>query len=97
MIVDDVWASIGSSNLGFRSMTYDGEINCDAIDGQISRGVRRYARDFRIALWRDHLRLGVAGGGRWCLIRGADSRCCAPQRKAIWRGPTPWRRTIPRS
>jgi phosphatidylserine/phosphatidylglycerophosphate/cardiolipin synthase-like enzyme len=38
MIVDDVWASIGSSNLGFRSMTYDGEINCDVIDGQISRG-----------------------------------------------------------
>jgi phosphatidylserine/phosphatidylglycerophosphate/cardiolipin synthase-like enzyme len=62
MIVDDVWASIGSSNLGFRSMTYDGEINCDVIDGQISRGVRRYARDFRIALWRDHLRLGAAGG-----------------------------------
>ena len=46
MIVDDIWASIGSSNLGYRSMTYDGEINCDVIDGEIVRGVRRYARDF---------------------------------------------------
>jgi len=62
MIVDDIWASIGSSNLGYRSMTYDGEINCDVIDGAIARGVRRYARDFRIALWRDHLRLGAGAG-----------------------------------
>jgi phosphatidylserine/phosphatidylglycerophosphate/cardiolipin synthase-like enzyme len=62
MVVDDVWASIGSSNLGYRSMTYDGEINCDVIDGAIDRGARRYARDFRIALWREHLRLGSGGG-----------------------------------
>jgi phosphatidylserine/phosphatidylglycerophosphate/cardiolipin synthase-like enzyme len=88
MIVDDVWASIGSSNLGFRSMTYDGEINCDVIDGQIATSA---------------LRCGATTsgsgrpGGRSCSIRGADSRCCAPRRKAIWRGPTPWRRTIPRS
>ena len=61
MIVDDLWASIGSSNLGYRSMTYDGEINCDVLDGAIARGVRRYARDFRIALWREHLRLGAGG------------------------------------
>ncbi len=61
MIVDDVWASIGSSNLGYRSMTYDTEINCDVLDGAISRGVRRYARDLRIELWREHLRLGAGG------------------------------------
>jgi phosphatidylserine/phosphatidylglycerophosphate/cardiolipin synthase-like enzyme len=61
MIVDDLWASIGSSNLGYRSMTYDSEINCDVLDGAIARGVRRYARDFRIALWREHLRLGAGG------------------------------------
>lgn len=57
MVVDDIWASIGSSNLGFRSMTYDTEINCDVVDGAIERGVRPYARDLRIALWREHLRL----------------------------------------
>lgn len=62
MVVDDVWASIGSSNLGYRSMTYDGEINCDVVDGAIAHGARRYARDFRVALWREHLRLGSGGG-----------------------------------
>ena len=62
MVVDDLWASIGSSNLGFRSMTYDTEINCDVVDGQIVRGVRRYARNFRVELWRGHLRLGDGGG-----------------------------------
>jgi phosphatidylserine/phosphatidylglycerophosphate/cardiolipin synthase-like enzyme len=58
MVVDDVWASVGSSNIGFRSQTYDTEINCDVVDGEIARGVRRYARDLRVALWREHLRLG---------------------------------------
>lgn len=62
MVVDDIWASIGSSNIGYRSLTYDGEINCDVVDGAIERGARRYARDFRIALWREHLRLGPGGG-----------------------------------
>jgi phosphatidylserine/phosphatidylglycerophosphate/cardiolipin synthase-like enzyme len=62
MVVDDVWASIGSSNIGYRSMTYDGEINCDVIDGAIVRGDRRYARDLRVALWTEHLRLQSRGG-----------------------------------
>jgi phosphatidylserine/phosphatidylglycerophosphate/cardiolipin synthase-like enzyme len=62
MIVDDLWASIGSSNLGYRSLTYDTEINCDVVDGRIVRGVRRYARNFRVELWRGHLRLGQGGG-----------------------------------
>lgn len=62
MVVDDIWASIGSSNLGYRSLTYDSELNCDVVDGQIIRGVRRYARNFRVELWREHLRLGPGGG-----------------------------------
>jgi phosphatidylserine/phosphatidylglycerophosphate/cardiolipin synthase-like enzyme len=62
MIVDDLWASIGSSNLGYRSLTYDTEINCDVVDGQIVGGVRRYARNFRVELWRGHLHLGQGGG-----------------------------------
>jgi phosphatidylserine/phosphatidylglycerophosphate/cardiolipin synthase-like enzyme len=62
MVVDDVWASIGSSNLGYRSLTYDSELNCDVIDGAIARGGRRYARNLRVELWREHLRLGEAGG-----------------------------------
>lgn len=62
MIVDDIWASTGSSNTGYRSLTYDTEINCDVVDGQIVRGARRYARNFRVELWREHLRLGPGGG-----------------------------------
>lgn len=62
MVVDDVYASIGSSNMGYRSLTYDTEINCDVIDGAIVRGARKYARDFRVELWREHLRLGPGGG-----------------------------------
>ncbi len=62
MVVDDLWASIGSTNLGYRSLTYDSELNCDVIDGAIVRGARRYARNFRVELWREHLRLGPGGG-----------------------------------
>ena len=59
VIVDDVWASVGSSNIGYRGQTYDTEINCDVVDGEIVRGARRYARDLRLALWREHLRLAT--------------------------------------
>jgi phosphatidylserine/phosphatidylglycerophosphate/cardiolipin synthase-like enzyme len=62
MVVDDIWASIGSSNTGYRSLTYDSELNCDVVDGQIVRGARRYARNLRVELWREHLRLGPSGG-----------------------------------
>lgn len=62
MVVDDIWASIGSSNLGYRSLTHDSEIDCAVIDGAIARGARRYARDLRVELWREHLRLGPGGG-----------------------------------
>ncbi len=62
MVVDDLYASIGSSNMGYRSLTYDTEINCDVIDGEIVRGARRYARNLRVELWREHLRLGPGGG-----------------------------------
>jgi hypothetical protein len=54
--------SIGSSNTGYRSLTYDSELNCDVVDGQIVRGARRYARNLRVELWREHLRLGPGGG-----------------------------------
>jgi len=62
MVVDDIWASIGSSNTGYRSLTYDTELNCDVVDGQIVRGTRRYARNLRVEQWREHLRLGPGGG-----------------------------------
>lgn len=57
MMVDDLWASIGSSNLGYRSQTYDTEINCDVVDGALRRGRRVYTTDLRVRLWAEHLRL----------------------------------------
>jgi phosphatidylserine/phosphatidylglycerophosphate/cardiolipin synthase-like enzyme len=57
LLVDDTYASVGSSNAGFRSMTYDSEINCDVVDGALRRGKRPYATDLRVRLWAEHLRL----------------------------------------
>ncbi|HYC91749.1 MAG TPA: phospholipase D-like domain-containing protein [Thermoanaerobaculia bacterium] len=57
MIADDLWMSIGSSNLSRRSMSVDSEINAASIDSRIRRGTPLTAREFRVALMADHLRL----------------------------------------
>jgi phosphatidylserine/phosphatidylglycerophosphate/cardiolipin synthase-like enzyme len=58
MIIDDIYAVIGSVNMGRRSMTYDTEIAVAVIDNDIQNGVCRFARDLRLNLWSEHL--GVA-------------------------------------
>lgn len=55
VIVDDVWATIGSANMCVRSYTMDSEINCSFIDGRTdARGLRLSVRDLRRALWAEH-------------------------------------------
>ncbi|MGI8677262.1 MAG: phospholipase D family protein [Jatrophihabitans sp.] len=65
-IVDDVWASVGSDNINRRSWSHDSELACavldDAVDGREPRaidayghGARRFARDLRLQLAREHL------------------------------------------
>jgi phosphatidylserine/phosphatidylglycerophosphate/cardiolipin synthase-like enzyme len=65
-VIDDVWASVGSDNFNRRSWSHDSEISCAVIDDQLDSrgpadpaglgdGARRFARDLRLQLWREHL------------------------------------------
>jgi phosphatidylserine/phosphatidylglycerophosphate/cardiolipin synthase-like enzyme len=65
-VIDDVWASVGSDNVNRRSWTHDSEISCavldDARDEREPRavdasgtGARRFARELRLHLAREHL------------------------------------------
>ncbi|MGV9601033.1 phospholipase D family protein [Streptosporangium sandarakinum] len=65
-VVDDVWATIGSDNFNRRSWTYDSELTCAVLDetpdgrapldpGGHGDGARRFPRDLRLTLAREHL------------------------------------------
>jgi phosphatidylserine/phosphatidylglycerophosphate/cardiolipin synthase-like enzyme len=65
-VVDDVWASVGSDNVNRRSWTHDSELSCavldETLDGREPRsidrfgdGARRFARELRLELAREHL------------------------------------------
>ena len=68
VVVDDVWAMIGSDNLNRRSWTHDSELSCAVLDATrdereprdpagLGDGARAFARDLRLQLWREHLGL----------------------------------------
>ena len=65
-VVDDVWSSVGSDNFNRRSWTHDSELSCAVLDGTrdgrepldpagLGDGARRFARELRLRLWREHL------------------------------------------
>jgi len=65
-VIDDVWASVGSDNFNRRSWSHDSEISCAMIDDErdarepvdpagLGDGARKFARDLRLKLWREHL------------------------------------------
>jgi phosphatidylserine/phosphatidylglycerophosphate/cardiolipin synthase-like enzyme len=66
VIVDDVWAMVGSDNLNRRSWSHDSELSIAVLDSDHHRreprdpaglgdGARSFARDLRLQLWREHL------------------------------------------
>ena len=66
VVIDDVWAMIGSDNLNRRSWTHDSELSCAVIDARRDErhpqdpaaegdGARRFARDLRLKLITEHL------------------------------------------
>jgi phosphatidylserine/phosphatidylglycerophosphate/cardiolipin synthase-like enzyme len=50
IVVDDVWAMVGSDNVNMRSWTFDTELSCAVLDE-----AGAYARDLRLTLAREHL------------------------------------------
>jgi phosphatidylserine/phosphatidylglycerophosphate/cardiolipin synthase-like enzyme len=56
MICDDEYLAIGSTNVGQRSMTFDSELHIGAVDG-----VSTIVKDFRKALWAEHMTVPPAG------------------------------------
>ncbi|MEU7552848.1 phospholipase D family protein [Streptomyces sp. NPDC044571] len=65
-VIDDVWASVGSDNINLRSWTHDSELSCAVLDespdtrrpgdpGGLGDGARRFARELRLELAREHL------------------------------------------
>jgi phosphatidylserine/phosphatidylglycerophosphate/cardiolipin synthase-like enzyme len=67
-VVDDVWAAVGSDNFNMRSWTHDSELTAAVVDSELDRrapadpggledGARRFARELRLRLLREHLDL----------------------------------------
>ena len=65
-VVDDVWATVGSDNFNRRSWTHDSELTAAVLDDEpdarepadpagLGDGARRFARDLRLQLLREHL------------------------------------------
>jgi phosphatidylserine/phosphatidylglycerophosphate/cardiolipin synthase-like enzyme len=65
-VIDDVWAAIGSDNFNRRSWTHDSEVSCAVLDeerdlreprdpARLGDGARKFARNLRLRLWREHL------------------------------------------
>ena len=66
VVVDDVWAMVGSDNLNRRSWSHDSELSIGVLDSEpdpreprdpagLGDGARVFARDLRLRLCSEHL------------------------------------------
>ena len=73
VVIDDVWAAVGSDNLNRRSWTHDSELSIGVLDSQpdlreptdpagLGDGARVFARDLRLQLMREHTGVGSDDG-----------------------------------
>jgi phosphatidylserine/phosphatidylglycerophosphate/cardiolipin synthase-like enzyme len=83
-VADDVWVSVGSDNFNRRSWTHDSELSCAVLDTEVDEreptdpggrgdGARRFARELRLTLLREHLDRDPAGGEDADLIDPASA------------------------
>jgi phosphatidylserine/phosphatidylglycerophosphate/cardiolipin synthase-like enzyme len=105
VIVDDVWAMVGSANLNRRSWTHDSEVACAVLDqerdprqpidpGGLGDGARVFARELRLRLWREHLGLGDDDARLLDPVAGFEAWRASAARLQAWhdggnRGPRP--------
>ena len=59
-IVDDICAKIGSCNCNRRGFKNDSEMDIVVIDGALDNGSRKFALDYRLDLWGEHLNMNGA-------------------------------------
>jgi phosphatidylserine/phosphatidylglycerophosphate/cardiolipin synthase-like enzyme len=57
VLIDDVYASIGSANMNRRSMFHDGELNAMVVPGRLRAAADNPVRALRCRIWGDHLGL----------------------------------------
>jgi phosphatidylserine/phosphatidylglycerophosphate/cardiolipin synthase-like enzyme len=95
-VIDDVWTMIGSDNLNRRSWTHDSELSCAVLDDTRDRreptdpaglgdGARAFARELRLALWREHLGDEPGDGELLDPVRGFEAWARAADKREAWK------------
>src|SRR4029079_7506006 len=91
----EVCPAVGSDTLNRRSWTHDSELSCAVIDtqederaprdpGGLGDGARRFARDLRLELWREHLGTDVPEATMLDPVAGFDAWAASARALEAW-------------